>query len=266
MTDQNQQETSTEDDAFNSGTHCARADCHTLDFLPLVCPHCHLAFCSSHAHVFYHECSLPEVLRTVPLKEGGSISTGDPVCELINNHKPPVTRTIKEDRNAKAKEILAARFPVAATKERKPTRPAKELSPALKLMMLKRQAVSGDPHKKDSAVSPLCRWYGRLGCVMPTSESQNLPWDEQRALLKDPKAIWFDKNTVVGKIFDIVITSFRTELLSHSHSCSTSDLQLFTIRSGNILQVITDQCSATWGDVVEDGEEVWISGRNFTLS
>ncbi|KAA1097329.1 hypothetical protein PGT21_003121 [Puccinia graminis f. sp. tritici] len=265
MSDQNKPESFTENDAFNSGKHCAKTDCRTLDFLPLVCPHCHLAFCSSHAHVFYHDCSLPPFLRA-ERREEASTSTGDPVRQLVNDHTPPPATVINEDRNAKAKQILAARFPVASKRERQPTRPAKELSPALKLIMLKRQAVSGDPQKKDSAVPPSSRWYGRLGCVVPTGDLQNLKWDEQRALATEPRAIWFDKNTVVGKIFDMIITMFKPELLSHSHSDSTSDLQLFTIRPGNQLHLITNQCSATWADVVEDGEEVWLTSRHINLS
>ncbi|OAV90242.1 hypothetical protein PTTG_04654 [Puccinia triticina 1-1 BBBD Race 1] len=267
MSDQNKPDSS-ENDAFNSGKHCAKADCHTLDFLPLVCPHCHLAFCKEHAHVFHHDCSLPEVsLRSTP-REQGSTSTGsngDPVRALVNDHTPLPAPTVKEDRNSKAKEILAARFPLTSQRERQPTRPAKELSPALKLILLKRQAVSGNPQKKDSAVPLDCRWYGRLGCAVATGDSQHLSWDEQRTLASEPKAIWFDKKTVVGKVFDLVITTFKHDLLSHSHSCSTSDLQLFTIRSGNQLHTITDQCSASWGDVVEDGEEVWLTGRNIKL-
>ncbi|PLW14049.1 hypothetical protein PCANC_07646 [Puccinia coronata f. sp. avenae] len=199
MTDQNHREPSANNETFNAGTHCAKVDCRTLDFLPLVCPHCHLAFCSSHAHVFYHDCCLPEVLREARREEEGTTSTGDPVRELVNQHTPAPVETTKEDRNAKAKQILAARFPVPATRERQPKRPSKELSPALKLILLKRQAVGGDPRKKDNDVPLGCRWYGRLGCLMTTADSENLPWSDKRALAKDPKAIWFDKKTVVGK-------------------------------------------------------------------
>jgi len=271
MTDQTNEGTpGSKSDAFNAGKHCARADCRTLDFLPLVCPHCRLHYCGSHAHVSYHDCPLPieAVLGIRPEAAAGSPSTGvDPVRQLVIQHTPPALGSTvpNQDRHAKAKQILATRFPQSAPRERQPTRPAKELSPALKFILLKRQAVSGDPNKKDTDVPLGARWYGRVGYFITTPDADHKPWIEKRALAKEPRALWFDKKTIVGKVFDTVIATHKSELLSQSQSCSTSDLQLFTIRAGDQPHLITHQCSATWGDVVEDGEEVWLASRNISL-
>lgn len=243
---------------FSSGKHCSKSDCHSLDFLPLTCPTCRHVFCGSHAPVWYHDCLPSEAVSDPVERPTSNISSIDPVRELVNTHTPARPTTDKVDPNAKAREILAKRFP-SVPRERQPERRPKELSPALKMILLRRKAVSGDPRKKDADVPPESRWYGSLG-FLPTVESQDLAWDEQRALAKEPRALWFDKKTVVGKVFDLTIAWFRSELTSHSHSCSTSDLQLFTIRLGNQRYIITEQCSLTWGEAVKDGEEVWLTG------
>ncbi|KNZ54031.1 uncharacterized protein VP01_3069g2 [Puccinia sorghi] len=266
MSEQNDQGTPGEkSDAFSAGKHCARADCRTLDFLPLVCPHCQLHYCGTHAHVSYHDCRLPtEALLGIRRGEGAAASntsTGaDPVRELVIQHTPqPITAN--EDRHAKAKHILATRFPAPAVRERQPTRPTKELSPALKLILLRRQAVSGDPNKKEKDVPLGCRWYGRLGLFITTPDWHRKHWIEKLGLV----ILRLNPSLFATNFSSSFSSMHKSELLSHSQSCSTSDLQLFTIRSEDQPHLITNHCSATWGDVVEDGEEVWLASRNMSL-
>jgi len=38
------------------GTHCQFGPCNLADFLPFVCPHCHLSFCSAHRTPSSHSC------------------------------------------------------------------------------------------------------------------------------------------------------------------------------------------------------------------
>ncbi|MBW0462258.1 hypothetical protein O181_001973 [Austropuccinia psidii MF-1] len=255
----NEADASAPHDAFDAGKHCAKADCHSLDFLPLTCPHCQLAFCGPHAPTFYHDCHVFQEKSTASssLPAGSNI---DAVKKLVSAHTPAPSIRQDNDRKAQARQILASRFP--SSKERQSVRPAKELSPQIKLILLKRKAISGDPRKKEGDVTLNFRWYGTFQCDISVSNVRCCDVGQRFKSLTEPKAVWFSKKTVTGKVFDLTIEMFKTELISKSSSLSPSDLQLMVLRPESQFPVIlTEDCSKDWGEVVKDGEEVWLTQK-----
>lgn len=187
--------------AFNSGQHCANIDCHSLDFLPLLCTACLASFCKDHASVFNHNCHslLPPSTSQNSISNPNQPSSSDPVKDLISSHRTlPIqsASSAQLDRNAKAKTILDKYLPQKSktASPNVPIHPKKPLSPAIQLILLKRRAISGDPRKREGDVPSHDRWYGNLRCLVIKPTELEIQDTIRCAHLKeDGKPVWFSK-------------------------------------------------------------------------
>lgn len=192
------------DNAFLAGTNCSLETCGRVDFLPIVCPRCAAAFCSSHA-------SPPDKHACVAStsRDRGEGSSAEPRAKrwkaeeesfkaLIPNRekawqaqKDEEIRVDveKEAKKLAALEVLRRNFPEkdrassTTSAGAKPLATKKPLSPAIRLMQLKRRAKPGDPRKKEGDVPMESRWYGTVRwaeSVDASADDEGIP-------------IWFDK-------------------------------------------------------------------------
>ncbi|KAH9813389.1 hypothetical protein DFH28DRAFT_1083769 [Melampsora americana] len=254
---------------FNSGQHCSLPDCNTLDLLPLLCQSCQSSFCKDHAPVFAHHCPSADLKTLSTVSQSNHHLSFDSIDHLISSHTPIPTTTATSaqlQRTARAKELLDKHLPkTSQTTPLKPTISAtkKPLSPAIQLMLLKKRATCGDPKKKEGDVPLNERWYGTVNVLI-----QDLNLDEIN--LKDccdhevklGKPLWFPKKTSTGKVFDLITNIFQNQLNSLDHT----QLQLCIFCKDSIEPIIlTERCSTAWGDLLNDGEEVWLT-RKITKS
>ncbi|CAH7670850.1 hypothetical protein BY996DRAFT_173103 [Phakopsora pachyrhizi] len=268
ITEEVEDQGTVENHAFSLGEHCSKTECHSLDFLPLRCSHCSMFFCAQHAPVQYHGCfSFEDRRQEVPSNPRQSSSSKpilDPVNELIKSHTPQnnlrKNSSINVTKNSTAQRILDSRFPGSMREVRTKVINKKELSPALKLILIKQKAICGDPRKKDGDVPLNDRWFGTLNCNLVVRADPQSTLSLTKEQLEDqalnPKPIWFNKKAVVGKIFDLIKEQFKTQILSSVIS-STQEFKMIIIRDLSVIDV-TDDCSKPWESIVVDGEDVWL--------
>ncbi|EGG04390.1 uncharacterized protein MELLADRAFT_64796 [Melampsora larici-populina 98AG31] len=249
---------------FNSGQHCSLPNCNTLDFLPLLCKACQASFCKDHAPVFAHNCPSADLKTLSSVSQSDQVSF-ESIDDLISSHRPTPAAsatTAQLERNARAKEVLDKHFPkTAKTTPLKPTISAakKPLSPAIQLMLLKKRATCGDPKKKEGDVPPHERWYGTVNVMIKDINSNEVTLKEACDNEAEAgKPLWFPKKTITGKVFDLITDLLQSRLNSLNHT----QLQLRVFRKDTIEPVIlTEKCSTAWGDLVKDGEEVWVTRK-----
>lgn len=249
---------------FNSGQHCSLPNCNTLDFLPLLCKSCQATFCKDHSPIFAHNCPSTDLKTLSTVSESNQVSF-ESINNLISSHRPtpaPSASTAQLERNARAKEVLDKHFP--KTSKIVPTKPSlttakKPLSPAIQLMLIKKRAICGDPKKKEGDVPPTERWYGTVNVMIKAIDSDETSLQDCCNDEVEPgKPFWFPKKTLTGKVFDLITDLFQSQLSSLDHT----QLQLCVFRKDCIGPVIlTEKCSTAWGDLLKDGEEVWLTRK-----
>lgn len=169
--------------------HCALASCRTLDFLPLVCPHCSSTFCRHHATPSAHACPHdPSQRRVEPAlvprpEDRDRIEVRDllpdPKRHKANEHRDEAAAAAAdpahlEQRAKQAAALDKLRASFAGRKAMSgptgggtaPPRP-KPANPALELMRLKQRAGPADPKhlKRAGDVSMADRVYLHVSCM-----------------------------------------------------------------------------------------------------
>lgn len=185
------------------GTFCSLPICHTVDFLPLTCPYCHLTFCTSHA--------LPASLHTCPNDPTLLRVQGSRFDQKFDEFLPDPNRrgTEREDaareadrRKEAARAILEKNFGPLKPKPvggggAGSTRAAgvKSVNPLIALMKLKQRAKQGDPRKGAGDVPMELRVY----CVAVLFD-----YVEGERVEKGVRELWFPKVGLKGALVGAV--------------------------------------------------------------
>ncbi|GAA5976833.1 hypothetical protein JCM10908_005645 [Rhodotorula pacifica] len=249
--------------------HCALPTCHTLDFLPLTCPHCSSTFCRDHSFPAAHACPYDPALRFVEPenlpREGDQVRLE--VRDLLPDSKRHKAKHLDGDAGATADPAKAELKPKQAAAldklrasfggKKTPGQgsattaksAAKPVNPALELMRLKQRAVPADPKhvKKPGDV------------VMPDRLYLSVSFQEADGTRRgEEKPVWVSKTVSAGKALDLFADLFKVSNVNNTTSDPSKLLSLAAEQDPLVKLVLSDPLAV---QIPNGGRAVLLKGH-----